>query len=134
MKKNIILLSILSATVLIQSCKKDKEEDHEHAEVNITITYPTYSTHLHLNDTLDIEADITSNIEIHGYEATLKNVTADTIVWSTSEHEHMTNYHIHGSWINDVTDTSDMQLTIIAEVDHDGTTESKTVSFICLPQ
>ncbi len=134
MNTKILFFATLFLAAATQSCKKDEEHDHEDVEVNISIASPTNTMHLHLNDNLDIIATISSNIEIHGYEATLKNLTADSTVWSMSEHEHGTSYSINGSWINDVVDISTMQLTIVAEVDHDGTTETKTVSFMCLPQ
>jgi len=46
----------------------------------------------------------------------------------------MTTYTITGSYLNAVTDTSNMKFKVIAEIDHDGETQEKEVNFVCLPQ
>lgn len=130
-KRTIKLLSILTASILLITCKK---EEHLEANVTVSITSPAAGDTIQPGDTLALAAAITSDIDIHGYTATLTNTTTNAVLWTNSSEEHMTNYTIAGSYINTVADTSNMKFKVIAEIDHDGETQEKEINFVCLPQ
>jgi len=125
------ILYIFIIANLFFACKKD---EHQEAQVTFSISSPRTNDTLAYGDTLALAASISSDIEIHGFTAALTNVTSNAVVWSSDSEEHMTAYTITGSYINAVTDTSNMRFKVIAEIDHDGETQEKEVNFVCLPQ
>jgi hypothetical protein len=76
---------------------------------------------------------LTYPTEMIGYSSHIENVETGAAVWTVSEHVHGTSFHVEGFWVNNVTSHSDMKLVIEAEIDHDGTTTTKEVSFHCHP-
>ncbi len=125
------LFSILLTSALFLACKN---EEHLEATVTIYITSPAAGDTLLPGDTLALSAAITSDIDIHGYTATLTNTTTNAVLWTSFSEDHMSAYTIAGSYINAVSDTSNMKFKVIAEIDHDGGTQEKEVNFVCLPQ
>jgi len=125
------LFSILLTSALFMACKNDV---HLAAHATINITSPAAGDTIPPSDTLALAAIITSDIDIHGYTATLTNTTTNAVLWTSFSEDHMSAYTIAGSYINAVSDTSSMKFKVIAEIDHDGGTQEKEVNFVCLPQ
>jgi hypothetical protein len=125
-------------TLSLSSCKKEESEEEENTPTptvtaTISIEEPTLGATYEIGDTVHVHADITCPTEMHGYSAHIENVDTGAAVWTVSEHVHGTSFHVEGFWVNNVTSHSDMKLVIEAEIDHDGTTTTKEVSFHCHP-
>ncbi|MDX5346914.1 MAG: hypothetical protein LPJ89_03250 [Hymenobacteraceae bacterium] len=130
------LLALLFSTFLFTSCKDedDKQEEPQPAAVTIEIASPTAGASFGLNETVHINAQVTAAKEIHGYEVTIRNKSKNNeVVFHKTGHDHATSLHIHEHWDNTLADHCDMELEIKVVKDHNGGTETKTVSFHCHP-
>jgi hypothetical protein len=124
------LIVVFIATTF--SCKKDDSTAPE-PTITINIQSPTEGTVLQHGDTLRIDADVTSPVQLHGYEWILRSKNGNTELASGSDHVHELNFSITGEYINIVTDTTMAELEIVAEVDHEGNETTKKVNIILYP-
>lgn len=130
MKKAIIysFISILTIAVTIFSCKKDHSHDNE---ATITISQPIAGSMYNQGDTVFIAAAITADKAMHGWEVYIRKKSDQTQIYSEHAHEHAASYAISTFWVNSITEHADMELEVIATIDHDGTTVNKKVDFHC---
>ncbi|NUO02935.1 MAG: hypothetical protein HUU01_20190 [Saprospiraceae bacterium] len=128
--KNILsfALAAFAAILFFSACDNDKENPLP----EITIESPAEGTTFEFGDTVHIEVDITHTEELHEYLAELKKVSDGTVLFSTGEHSHSTEVHVHEHWVNNVTSHSDMELVVTA-TDHTDKTSTKKVHFHCHP-
>jgi hypothetical protein len=133
---NKLFIGIFSLMIisLIASCKKNDGTTTLEPTIAISINQPMADSTVDLGDTAHIDFSISSNIELHGYQAYLINLTANDTVWSAEE-EHHSNVYIYKDdfWVNNVTDHSDMKFKVIAEIDHEGNQRTKEVAFHAHP-
>jgi hypothetical protein len=126
-----LFISLIVAGLLLFSCKKKEEE----APVTATISITSISA----NDTIQhaqavhLVGTVTGSAEMHGYTVTFTNLTSGNPVYSQVYDVHSANYAIDETWTNNVTDTSNVQLKIAVEKDHEGNIETKTINIVCLP-
>lgn len=131
MKKSLLLALLALATGMsFFACEKDK---HDH-EAEITILSPTAGQTFSLNQTVSIQADITSEEELHGWEITLKKKSDNTVLYTTDKHTHGTSLQIREQWVNNVTAHTDVVLEVKVALDHTSSeTKTATVEFHCHP-
>jgi hypothetical protein len=122
-----ILFSVLF--IGLTACHKD-----ENVTATINLMEPMENDTIPFGTELHMHGTIVGTGELHGYSLTLKNLTNDTIVYSSTNSTHQESYAFDEHWVNNVTDTSLIQVSVVVEVDHDGNKESKTVNLVCLPQ
>jgi len=131
-------LSVLAffAFATLNSCKKEKDDEQVTPEAVATfeVASPEEGKEYHHGMEIPITIAIAATSELHGYEVTLTNTTTNEVVFEVHQHAHSQNLLIDESWINNVEDHSSMVLQVDAVIDHDGTIESKTVSFHCHPE
>ena len=65
------ILFVLSTIFLAESCSKDEVKQQDLKNTQISITKPTENLEVSQGDTLQIEALITSDVSMHGYEIIL---------------------------------------------------------------
>jgi hypothetical protein len=130
MKKQILLALTAFTLSSIVSCKKDKVDD---SIDNIVITSPATGQTFDALDTVPIRALLQNNSEMHGFEISLVNLSDTSIVFEMDEHVHGVSINIDTFWVNNVMMHSNMRLYITAEIDHEGTTVTDSVSFHCHP-
>lgn len=132
--KRIFQLSILSiSTLFLASCERETVVDDPAPTVDFNIMEPVNMSTFHLGDTIHIHGNITYAPGLHGYKLEIYNTSADTTVLSKEEHAHGSSIDLHEMWVNDVTQHSDMQLIVTAEISHDGMSVTDTVHFHCHP-
>lgn len=102
-------------------------------EAQLVISSPEAGAMYGLGEAVQITAQATHFESMHGWELFLVNTTTGDTVHSADDHAHGTELNISSSWINDVDDHSDMKLTVVAEIDHSGSTIEKHVHFHCHP-
>lgn len=130
MKKIIYTLAFAVASVALFSCSEE-EDHHEPNSAVISITEPLTNTHIHHNDTLKIRGSIVSVADLHGYEISIKRTVDQSEVFYFEDHYHGTNKNLQVDWICDLNETSDLELTITASLDHDGNTATKSLIIHC---
>jgi hypothetical protein len=128
-----LLIALTFITITFTACKDGDPATPETPSVNFSIAEPVASTKFGKGDTVHINGMITWENELHGYELTVTNVTADSVVFTKHNHADGNTMHIHENWVNDVASHSDMSLTIDAFTDHDGAKETKVILFHCHP-
>ena len=125
MKKQFIAISVF--TMLLTSCHKD-------VTASITIVEPTSIDTIPLSNEIHFEGTIDGTAEMHGYTITFTNMTSGATLLAKTDESHAEIYKFHEHWINNVTDTTTVKLSIVVEKDHDGNTETKETTVVCLPQ
>lgn len=130
--KPFLITTILLGSLVATACKKEKKtettDDHSHASALITISSPNE------NDTIQGNFVVTGTIEateeLHGYQITVSNPLNDSIIYQNEVHEHTANFTINSSITNGFNSFTRLKLEIIAALDHDGNTETKSVHFV----
>ena len=108
---------------------------HKHEDVTATINLmePMENDTLAFGTELHMHGTIVGTGELHGYSLSLKNVSTNAILFSASNTAHQETYAFDEHWVNNVTDTTLVQVSVDVEIDHDGTKTSKLVNLVCLP-
>jgi len=131
MKKILFCISVVCSTIFISSCNE------EHSEVKnsavITITGPMEDDHIHHNDTLHITGTIVSEMDMHGYNVSIRRLDSQAEVFYLDDHYHGANKNLSIDWPCNVNAAVQLRLTITAKLDHDGNAAIKYVDFNCEP-
>lgn len=131
--KPFFIITILVSSISLAACKKDKSTDdstetEDHPTAVITITSP------HENDTIQGNFAVTGTIvgtaNLHGYQVTVSNALNDSILYQNDIDDHVADFTINQSVTNPYTTYTPLKLEVIAALDHDGHTETKTVHFV----
>ena len=131
--KPFFILAILVSSISLTACKKDKSTDdstetEDHPTAVITITSP------HENDTIQGNFSVTGTIvgtaNLHGYQVTVSNALNDSILYQNDIDDHLADFTINQSVTNPYTTYIPLKLEVIAALDHDGHTATKTVHFV----
>lgn len=131
--KPFFILAILVSSISLTACKKDKSTDdstetEDHPTAVITITSP------HENDTIQGNFAVTGTIvgtaNLHGYQVTVSNALNDSILYQNDIDAHVADFTINQSVTNPYTTYTPLKLEVIAALDHDGHTATKTVHFV----
>lgn len=131
--KPFFITTILVSCISLTACKKDKSTDdstatEDHPTAVITITSP------HENDTIQGNFAVTGTIvgtaELHGYQVTVSNALNDSILYQNDIDDHVADFTINQSITNPYTNYTPLKLEVIAALDHDGHTATKTVHFV----
>ena len=132
-------ISIISLALLVgmSACKKEDEHEHDHEEEATTSATISVSSPI-VNDTiasaafLNVTGTITGTTTLHGYDVEIKNITADSVVYSATNDVHSASYTLNYQWTNNVLTTANMSLKIKAYHDHDHQMwDEKMISFVC---
>ncbi|WP_343633693.1 hypothetical protein [Fluviicola sp.] len=132
--KSFFILTILAGSLTVfTACKKDKSTDdsteHEdHPTAVITVTSPNE------NDTIQGNFSVTGNIvgtgNLHGYQVTVTNAINDSIVYQHDIDDHVANFTINQAVTHTYTVYTPLKLEVVAALDHEGHTATKTVHFV----
>ncbi len=126
------IMIAFSAMVLFTACEKDQLDDV--SAVNIEIISPKAGQTFSLGDTVRIEADISAAQELHGWKVVISKKADNSVVFSRDRHTHGTSLKVNQTWVNNVSQHSDMILEVTAALDHSGSNlKTETVSFHCHP-
>lgn len=132
--KNIIYAAIISLFIIgLISCKKKENtpsESKESVNAQITLTSPMEGDTIANGDMVHIMGTITGISELHGYQLTLLKTQNDSILAQETSEDHLTNYTLHMMYLNNFAADTDLKVRVIAEIDHDGNTITKTVNLV----
>lgn len=134
--KNLVLIISIAAIPLFFSCKKKEvtpSTSSVAAEPTISVSTLSVGDTIQSGATLQISGTISSTLEMHGYKITVHNLATSTEVFTYELHSDEKDFSFNQQWVNNVSDTSAMELSVIAAKDHDGNTFTKTIQFVCLP-
>jgi hypothetical protein len=133
-KNNQIIIAFLlfAALFVFNACENEAEHhDLSAKDINLVINSPTDTQEFEADDTVFINSTIDAPEEMHGYEVHLKRL-ADTVEVLTKDIDlHTNHFTIKETYINPGLVHSDMELEIVAIIDHSGKSTSKKVHFHC---
>lgn len=133
MKKTLSLLFPMLAFALclaLSACSKDNNPVNE---ATFSITSPQEGQMFHQGETVAIKATLTGKESLHGWQIVIRKKADGTVLLDKSAHVHGLTLTIDESWTNNLTDHTDLELEVFAQLDHDGTKTSKIVSFHAHP-
>ncbi|GEM_PF-1569572 len=139
MKFNQSILILAVVAISTTGCKKEdpaKDEDpDEKKHMQITVQNPLQGSTYSYNESITVEGEIQSNFDAHGYIVRFWNASnLDSLLYETDGHEHGDMISISESWTNNLNDTSEVRIEVIASSDHQGTyTETAEVNVFCYP-
>jgi hypothetical protein len=128
MKKIIFSAIALSLVIIsISSCKKE-----ETPTATITFNEPLTNDSITNGDSLHAEGTITGTGELHGYTLIITNKTSGAVLYTSSASNHSDSYAFHEHWLNNVSSTSNIDVKVEVELDHDGNKTAKAVQVVAL--
>jgi hypothetical protein len=117
--------------VSLNACKKDDE--HHANEATIEISSPTEGQMVMNGATLEIKATLTGKESLHGWKVELRKKDDGTVLFTADSHDHLMVLTIDETWTNNVTEHTNLELEVFAQLDHDGTMTSKIVNLHAHP-
>ena len=127
-----IVISLVACTKEDTDITDDQPEE-KHME--IMIQNPLQGSTYSYNASITVEGEIQSNFDAHGYIVRFWYTSnSDSLLYENDGHEHGDMIIFNESWTNNLNDTSEVRIEVIASSDHQGTyTETKEVTVTCLP-
>ncbi len=107
-------------TMFLISCSKDEVGNQDTFNTKINFISPASDSEYTIGDTIQISAVITSDVSMHGYEILIHNKTQKIIIPLKNKHTHGKEITLDENWIVDVKDKTDLEIEIVAAIDHLG--------------
>jgi len=107
-------------TIFHISCSKDEVGNQDTFNTKINFISPAEDSEYSFSDTIKISATITSDVSMHGYEILIHNKTKKDIIPLKNKHTHGKEIILDENWIVDVNVKTDLEIEIVAAIDHLG--------------
>ncbi|MBP6238251.1 MAG: hypothetical protein KA270_15965 [Saprospiraceae bacterium] len=107
-------------TIFHISCSKDEVGNQDTYNTKINFISPAEDSEYTIGDTIIISAVITSDVSMHGYEILIHNTTQKNIIPLKNKHTHGKEITLDENWIVDVKNKTDLEIEIVAAIDHLG--------------
>ncbi|MBK7522829.1 MAG: hypothetical protein IPI53_01260 [Saprospiraceae bacterium] len=113
----ICFLLLITGTFIfsLPSCHDHDSENHNTA---VTFRNPSENQIFNVGDTIQLQADVTADISLHGYEVHLHDINSNTFEVIVDKHTHNSTYTIEQNWIADKAGLK--KIEVIVYVTHDG--------------
>lgn len=121
---------IILLAMIMYSCTKEEPVVQEKYNTKVNITSPVIQTHYLMNDTIHIQAVITSDVSMHGYEIILHKENEGPLSLK-SKHTHGMSISIDENWIVNMPEKKSLSIEIVALIDHLGNQLSEKVEVVC---
>ncbi len=123
-------LTIILISIFALSCSKDESEEVDLKNTQISITKPTENLIVSKGDTLHIEAIITSDVSMHGYEIIIHDIASKTQQSIINKHTHGKQLSISQSWITSNETLGEKEIEVVAIIEHTGLKTSAKRKFV----
>ncbi len=122
-----------SVSLFLTSCGNDDDENVNPAD-EIVITTPKDGDIVNAGQTVAITGTITGKEELHGYTIFVRQKADNKVLFTKEIHDHSANITINETWaVDTVAKYKELELEVLATLDHDGNTMSKKVALHALP-
>ena len=121
------------ALIILTTVACKKEDEAVEFEGSLTISAPAANDTIHGGTTFPITGTVTGNVEMHGYQVTVYNQTDQTVIYSSTEENHASEYSIQQTVNHTLTIGTPLRLVVEVEVDHDSAPMTKEVLFYFKP-
>lgn len=123
-------LTIILISIFTLSCSKDESEEVDLKNTQISITKPTENLIVSKGDTLHIEAIITSDVSMHGYEIIVHDLATKTQQSIIDKHTHGKQLSISQSWITSNETLGEKEIEVVGIIEHTGLKTSAKRKFV----
>ena len=123
-------LTIILISIFTLSCSKDESAEVDLKNTQISITKPTENLIVSKGDTLHIEAIITSDVSMHGYEIIIHDLATKTQQSIIDKHTHGKQLSISQSWITSNETLGDKEIEVVGIIEHTGLKTSAKRKFV----
>ena len=130
MYRNLTTIIFVSLSLIIPSCTKDEVNPQDLKNTQISILKPTENHVVSLGDTLQIEALVTSDVNMHGYEIIIHDLTSNTQKSILDKHTHGKQLSINHTWITSNETLGQKEIEVVAIIDHSGLKTSAKRKFV----
>jgi hypothetical protein len=130
MHRNLSAIIFVLLSLIISSCTKDEVNQQALKNTQISISKPTENLEVSLGDTLQIEALITSDVNMHGYEIIIHDITSKTQKSILDKHTHGKQLSINQTWISSNEILGQKEIEVVAIIDHSGLKTSTKRKFV----
>jgi hypothetical protein len=130
MQKIFLPFLLLATLVIIFSCTKHHGDVEEAIPTSsITIYSPMANEVTGYDDSLTIKAMAIAANTIHGYDLRITKRNDTSALYFYHGHQHNDTIIINNKWGNTLTKPSDLVLSVLVYLDHNGNTAEKKVAF-----
>ena len=135
LKKSPLFFLFLLLAFVTFSCQEDSEDIVEPTKTaTITITSPATNGMVMANDSATVSGTIEAAEKLHGYSISIRRKSDNAEIFRQESHAHNTTLNFSHKWlVENITTHTELELEIIATLDHDGHTASKKVNFHAMP-
>jgi len=123
-------LTILLISIFILSCSKDESAEVDLKNTQISISKPVENLLISKGDTLHVEAIITSDVSMHGYEIIIHDLATKTQQSIIDKHTHGKQLSISQSWITSNETLGEKEIEVVAIIEHTGLKTSLKRKFV----
>ena len=127
-----IQFGLIVALGLTGSCKKDDSTAPE-PTISIEIQSPTEGAVVEHGETLHISAEVSSPVELHGYEWKIRDKDNGMEIGGGEGHVHNKDFTISAEFTGNVTKVTNAELEIAVIVSHEGEETNKKVNITLYP-
>ncbi|KAA9345834.1 DUF4625 domain-containing protein [Adhaeribacter soli] len=132
--KTAFAASLLIFSAAITSCKDDDDTTIKPTTNDITLTTPADGAVVNAGQTVTITGNITGEKELHGYNVIIRQKADSKVLFTKENHAHSTSIAINESWaVDTVAKYKELEMEIIATLDHSGNTLTKKTVLHALP-
>ena len=130
--KAVFAAFLLAISASFSACNNDDDDVVPAAE--ITITTPADGGIVNAGESVAITGTIAGNTEIHGYTLTVRQKSDSKVLFTKEIHDHSKDITINETWaVDTVAKYKELEMEILATLDHDGNTQSKKITLYALP-
>ena len=123
-------LTIFLISIFTLSCSKDESAEVDLKNTQVLVTKPTENLIVTKGDTLHIEAIITSDVSMHGYEIIIHDLSTKTQQSILDKHTHGKQLIINQPWITSNETLGEKEVEVIAIIEHTGLKTSSKRKFV----
>lgn len=126
--KVIFILSL--GALFLSSCTKEKNGA---TSVDIVFTEPTASDTVLSYNQVHAEGTIVGDGTMEGYTVSLIDAGSGTVLYSNTYDVQAKSYNFHEHWTNNLSDTTQVNVRVVANMDKNGNTSTRELQVLCLP-
>lgn len=127
----IFILPLWIVLVVTSGCTKEVASV---PDAEISILSPTAGQTFAGNQTVLLQADISAETELHGWQIQLRRKSDNVVIYEADRHVHGTTLQVREQWVNTLSSHTDLILEVTAALDHNSEqTKKASVAFHCHP-
>jgi hypothetical protein len=126
-------LLVFAPILLMLSCQKKDNTPADLSKVLVTFATPATQQVYHTGDTININANVTYASEIIGIGLQIIDTAKDSVLYDEDHDLHTDHFALSGSWINELSDSTTLELKVTVFVANSAEKAERTIYFISKP-